>query len=100
MADTVGEHATVITVVVNAPHDVNDITGFVSLNHLFAPVAARLVVVDAHTGIVSAGSAAANWGYVKIRPGGNGLEDGALRTCVNPSLSNVSQRVVFDTQFI
>jgi hypothetical protein len=59
-----------------------------------------LIVVDAHTGIVSAGSAAANRGYVKIGPRGNRLEDGALRTCVNSSLSNVSQRDVLDAQFI
>jgi hypothetical protein len=100
LADTVAEHATVITVVVNTPHNVNDITRCVSLDHLFAPVTAGLVVVDAHTGIVSAGSATANWGHVEIGPRGNRLEDGALGTCVNSSLNIVSQKNIFDAQFI
>lgn len=100
MADTVAEHAAVIAVVVNTPHDVNDIASFVSLHNLLAPVAARLVVVDAHTGIVSARSAAANLGCVKIGPAANGLEDGALGTCINSSLGNVSQTNVLDAQFV
>lgn len=59
-----------------------------------------MVVVDAHTGVVSAGSAFGNWGYVEIGPRGNGLEDGALGTCVNSSLKIVSQRTLLDAQFI
>lgn len=59
-----------------------------------------MVVVDAHTGIVSAGSAPANWGRVEIGPRGNGLEDGALGTCVNSSLNIVSQKNLLDAQFI
>jgi hypothetical protein len=59
-----------------------------------------LVVIDAHTGIVSTGSATANGGGVEIGPRLNGLENGALGTCVGSSLNIVSQRNVFDAQFI
>lgn len=64
LADAVGEHASVVAVVVDAPLDVNDIAGFVCRDRGLAPVGAGLVVVDTYTGVVAAGAGAGYLGGI------------------------------------
>lgn len=87
LADTVGEHATVVTIVVDAPLDVDGLARRVAGDGRVAPQpSARLVVVDAHAGVVTTGSTAANRSNVKIGPGRDRLENGALGAGVKASL--------------
>lgn len=79
MTDPVREHATMVTVVVNTPLYFDLFAGAVALHSVGAPVGGWLVVVDTVTGVVTAGSTAANWCRIEVWPGGNGLEDRTLR---------------------
>lgn len=82
LADTVGEHATVVTVVVNAPLDVDSVASSVRHNRRVTPVGRRLVVVDADAGIVAARTASADLGFRNVGPCRHGLQNGALGTSV------------------
>jgi len=77
----------VVAVVVDAPLDVDGLAGRVLGDRSVAPEAgARLVVVDADAGVVSARSAAAGRGSLEVGPRRDGLEDGALRAGVDTRL--------------
>lgn len=69
LADAVGEHAAVVAVIVDAPLHLDHVAGRIGLHDLIAPVVAGLVVVDAHAGVVAAGSAAADLGAFEVGPG-------------------------------
>ena len=92
LADTVGEHATVITVVVNAPPNLDSVTSGVSYNRRVTPVGCRLVVVDADTGIVAARATSADLGFRKVGPGGDGLKNSALGARIQAGLENTDQQ--------
>lgn len=87
---TIGIHASVITIVVHAPLYVNNLTGLVSDDRFFAPVGARLVIVHANSGVITARTCASDFGSVEVWPGSNGFQDGALGACIWTGLSLVS----------
>lgn len=85
-ADTVGEHATVVAVVVDAPLDFDDLVRRVSGHDRLAPVGAGLVVVNANASVVATRSAATYRGGFNVGPSSDGFEDGAFGTGVDASL--------------
>lgn len=54
LADAVAEHATVVTIGVEAPLHIDHIAGFVGDDRLRTPARTGLVVVDGDPGVVSA----------------------------------------------
>lgn len=87
LADAIAKHATVVAIVVDAPLHINYIAALVGNDRRRSPAGSGLVVVDTDTGVVSAWACAPNLGRVEVGPGRDGLEDGALGTCVWSSLS-------------
>lgn len=82
LADAVGEHAPVVSVVVHTPHNLDLLAGGVRFDHISAPVTCWHVVVGAYSGIVPANTAASDFGLVERWPSGYGLQDGAFRAGV------------------
>jgi hypothetical protein len=90
LTDTVCVHASMVAVVVNAPLYVNNLTRLVGGDGFFAPVGTGLIVVNADSSVVAARASSPDFGGVKVRPGGDGLQDGALGACIWAGLSLVS----------
>lgn len=90
LADTVGVHASVVTIVVDTPLHVNNLSRLVSGDGFFAPVGTRLVVVDADSGVIAARTRSSDFGGIEIWPGSHGLQDSTLRACIWTGLSLVS----------
>lgn len=86
LANAVGVHATMVTVVVDAPLDVNNLARFISSYRLFAPVCTRLVVVNTDSSVIAAWATSSDFGLVEIGPGGDWLQDGAFRASIGTSL--------------
>lgn len=80
LADAVAEHATMVTVGVNAPLHCDGISSIVCCHRSASPSICGPVIVYADAGIVAARTASAYRCSGEIRPGGNGLEDSAFRT--------------------
>ena len=87
MTDAVGKHATMVAVIVNTPLHVDYVAALVGYHGRGTPVRAGLVVIDAYPGVVAAGSTAADLGSIKVRPGCDGLKNGAFGAGVCSSLS-------------
>lgn len=68
LADPVAEHAAVVTVVVNAPHDLDSLTSCVGGNGGVSPGCSGRVVVVATPFIVTARAALVDLHLVQIRP--------------------------------
>lgn len=90
LTDTVGVHSSMVAVVINAPLDIDNLTGLVGGDRLFAPIGAGPVVVDADSGVVAAWTRPSDFGGVEVWPGGDRLEDGALGACIWAGLSLVN----------
>jgi hypothetical protein len=90
LTDTIGVHASMVAIVVNAPLDIDNLAGLVGGDGFFSPVGAGLVVVDADPGVVAAWARASDFGGVEVWPGCDGLKDGALGACIWAGLSLVS----------
>jgi hypothetical protein len=90
LTNTVGVHASMVTVVVNAPLDVDNLARLVGGDGFFAPVGTGLVVVDADSGVVAAWSRSSDFGGVEVWPGGDGFQDCALGARIWAGLSLVS----------
>lgn len=86
LADTVGEHATVVTVVVNAPLYIDSVASLIGHNRSVTPVGSRLVVVDADTGVVATRTTPADLGLRNVGPCGHGLQNGTLGASVQAGL--------------
>jgi len=54
LADAVAEHATMVTIGIEAPLYIDDITGLVGDDGLRTPARTGLIVIDGHAGVVSA----------------------------------------------
>ena len=67
-----------VTIVINAPLHSGRVAAGVGHDGRVTPVRSGLVVVDAHAGVVAAGSGAADYCGSYVWPGGYGLEDGAF----------------------
>jgi hypothetical protein len=87
LADPVGKHATVISIVINTPLHFNDIVCSIRGHHGVAPIIAGLVVVHANPSIVSTWSTAANLCCFHVRPRSDGFKNRAFRAGVNASLT-------------
>jgi hypothetical protein len=85
LADAVANHTSVIAVCIDAHLDVNNISRLVSHKRC-APTWTRLIVVDAYAGVISARSAATDFGSVDIGPSCHWLEDGTFRACIGTRL--------------
>ena len=89
LTDPVGEHAAMVAVVVDTPLHFNLFASTVGLHSIGAPVSGWLVVVDTITGVVTTGSAAADWCGVEVGPGGDGFEDRTFRARVDTGLESL-----------
>ena len=79
-AYAVAEHSTMVTVVIKAPLHFNDISCCVGYYRRVSPMVVGLIIIDAHTSVVTTGTAPSYWCGSKVGPGGNGLEDSAFGT--------------------
>ena len=86
LADAVGEHASVVPIVVHTPFHLNNFARLVRDDGLLAPRLSRLVVVHADPGVITAWAIATNLRSIQIRPGGDGFLDGTFRAGVGASL--------------
>lgn len=68
LADTVREHANVVTVGVNAPLQIDHIVSAICCGYRVSSICPWLVVVDAHTRVTTAWARSANLGGIKSRP--------------------------------
>ena len=87
LADPVREHTAVVAVVVNTPLDVDNLTGRVGRNNRVTPVGARLIVVDAHAGVVATNTASAHRCSVQVGPRTDWLKNRALGARIETGLS-------------
>lgn len=60
LADTVREHAAVVTIGINAPLHINHLAGSICGDSSIPPILSRLVVVDTNASIVAARAGSAN----------------------------------------
>jgi hypothetical protein len=68
LTDSVGKHATVVTVIVNTPLHFDDVICCIRGDHRVTPVIPGLVVVNTDSCIVSTWPTSANLGDLKVRP--------------------------------
>jgi hypothetical protein len=85
LADAVANHASVIAICINAHLDVDNVPSLVGHKRC-APTWTRLIVVDAYASVISARSAATDFGSVDIGPSRHWLEDGTFRACIGTRL--------------
>lgn len=90
LTDAIAKHASVVTIVVDAPLDVDNLARSVDGDGGCSPVAGGLVVVDGHAGVVAAGPATAYGCNVEIGPRGYRFKDAAFWAAVQPGLAEVS----------
>lgn len=91
LANTIGEHASMITICIETPLYVHRVTSLVRDDGLRSPSRSGLVVIDRYTRVVAAWTAASNLSSIKIRPSGDRLEDSAFRASVSPRLTACQQ---------
>lgn len=77
-----------VSVVVHAPLDVDNLTRGVSGHGAGSPASPWLIVVNTDTGIVAARTASSNLGLGYVGPSRDRLKDGTFGTCIDTSLQN------------
>jgi len=80
LADAIGKHATMVTIVIDTPLNGDFRTSSVGDHRCLAPLVSGGVVVNANAGIVSARTAASHGCFSETWPCSNRLEDGTLWT--------------------
>jgi hypothetical protein len=85
LADAVANHASVIAICIDAHLDVDNVPSIVSHKRC-APTWTGLIIVDAYASVISARSAATDFGSVDIGPSCHWLEDGTFRACIGTGL--------------
>jgi hypothetical protein len=77
-----------VAVGINTPLNLNNFPRSIRDYRFIAPVFTGLIVVDADTSIVATWSTPANLSGLKIRPGGDWLQDRTFGAGINTSLYN------------
>lgn len=91
VTQTIGKHASVVTVVVDTPLNFDHFTGFVGRYGLLTPVAAWFVVVVVATLVESTRAALSNFSLIEIGPRIYRLQNGTLGALILPSLLSGDQ---------
>ena len=78
LADAVTEHATMVSVVIETPLNVDNVPGRVSDNRCGTPNGARLVVIDADSGVISARTASSYLSTGQAGPSSHWLKNSAF----------------------
>jgi hypothetical protein len=85
LADAVANHTSVIAICIDAHLDVDNVSSLVGHKRC-APTWTRLIIVDAYASVISAWSAATDFGSVDIGPSCHWLEDGTFWACIGTRL--------------
>jgi len=85
LTNSIGEHASMITIVVDTPLDIYDLSGTVR-RYRRTPIVGGLVVVDTDASVVSARSASSDLGTREIWPSCNWFKNCTLRARIKVRL--------------